>query len=223
MIREHCTLIREQCSFIFRTMAKDKTETHIRIAEAAKREFMEYGFKDASMRRIASSAKITVSGLYKHYASKEEMFASLVDPVLNEMWKQYEKVEIREFSEIDEPDPDHIWEDKHETEMMMSYIYDHHDAFKLLICKSAGTRYEDLPHELAIREEETTLAYMDKLRKKGIKINQVDEKEFHLLVTTCIDAILEAVRHDFSKDEAMHYAQTLELFYEQGWKKLFGY
>ena len=204
-------------------MAKDKTESHIRIAEAAKQEFMEYGFKDASMRRIASSAKITVSGLYKHYANKEEMFASLVDPTLNEMWDLYEKMEIKEFAEIDKPDPDHIWENKHENEMMMAYIYDHYDVSRLLICKSAGTRYEDLSHELAKKEEATTLAYMDKLRKKGIPIRRVDEKEFHLLVTTCIEAILEAVRHEFSRDEAMHYAKTLELFYEQGWKKLFGY
>lgn len=204
-------------------MAKNKAQSHSKITEAAKNEFLEYGFKDASMRRIAAASGITVSGLYKHYKNKEEMFASLVDPVLKEMWDSYERIEKREFEEIEDPDPEHIWEGKLECQMIMGFIYDHYDVFRLLICKSQGTRYEHLSHELAVREEATTLAYMDKLRKKGIPIHEVNPKEFHLLVTTCIDAILEAVRHEFSREEAMHYADTLELFYEQGWKKYFGY
>ena len=204
-------------------MARDKTVSHERIVEAAKKEFLKYGFKDASMRRIAANAGITVSGLYKHFESKEEMFASLVDPVLDEMWSGYERTEKDEFAKIEEPDPEHIWEDKHESEMIMSFIYDHEETFDLLINKAQGTRYEDLAHDLAKREEKTTLAYMNKLRSKGIAINEVDEEEFHLLVTMCIDAIMEAVRHGFDRKAAMHYAKTLELFYEEGWKRLFGY
>ena len=37
-------------------MPKDKIENHEKIVTAAKKEFMIYGFKDASMRRIASEA-----------------------------------------------------------------------------------------------------------------------------------------------------------------------
>lgn len=34
-------------------MPRDKTQSHNRIVEAAKKEFLEYGFTDASLRRIA--------------------------------------------------------------------------------------------------------------------------------------------------------------------------
>ena len=61
-------------------MIRDKTMHHGSIIEAAMAEFLEYGFKDASMRRIASAAGMSVSGLYKHFASKEDMFAALVEP-----------------------------------------------------------------------------------------------------------------------------------------------
>ena len=37
-------------------MPKDKIENHEKIIAAAKKEFMIYGFKDASMRRIASDS-----------------------------------------------------------------------------------------------------------------------------------------------------------------------
>ena len=61
-------------------MARDKELHHGKIIEAAMAEFLEHGFKDASMRRIASAAGMSASGLYKHFASKEEMFSALVEP-----------------------------------------------------------------------------------------------------------------------------------------------
>jgi hypothetical protein len=63
---------------------------------------------------------------------------------------------------------------------------------------------------------------METLKNKGIPVKDVNRKEFHLLVTTNIDAILQAVVHDFTREEAMHYAETLEDFYMMGWRNLFG-
>ena len=48
-------------------MPRDKTVNHEKIMDAAYREFLEYGFQDASMRRIASECGMSASGLYKHY------------------------------------------------------------------------------------------------------------------------------------------------------------
>ena len=39
-------------------MPRDKTRSHERIIEAAKKEFLEYGYADASLRRIAANAGI---------------------------------------------------------------------------------------------------------------------------------------------------------------------
>ena len=59
---------------------RNKDYHHTAIIEAATAEFMEYGFKDASMRRIANAVGMSAAGLYKHFASKEEMFSALVEP-----------------------------------------------------------------------------------------------------------------------------------------------
>ncbi len=61
-------------------MSKDKTENHEKIIVAAYEEFLTYGFNDASIRRIADACGMSASGLYKHFPSKEEMFAALVEP-----------------------------------------------------------------------------------------------------------------------------------------------
>ena len=50
-------------------MPIDKTANHEKIVAAAKKEFLTFGFTDASMRRIAAAAGMSASGLYKHFAS----------------------------------------------------------------------------------------------------------------------------------------------------------
>lgn len=202
-------------------MPRDKTESHIKIIEAAKKEFLEYGYNDASLRRIAANADIQVGGLYKHFANKEEMFASLVDPVISGLLDSLNDVEKIYYSELDLVDSDNLWNNQNETVRTMSYIYDHFDEFKLLICKSQGTKYESFTHDMAKLEEEATMRYMKKLKKRNIKVKDVNKKEFHLLVTASVEALFQAVEHDFSRKEAMHYAQTLEKFYLPAWKALF--
>ena len=55
-------------------MPRDKTDSHIRIIQAATEEFLEKGFQNASTRSIAARAGITSGGLYRHFKDKEEMF-----------------------------------------------------------------------------------------------------------------------------------------------------
>ncbi|MCR4896443.1 MAG: TetR/AcrR family transcriptional regulator [Lachnospiraceae bacterium] len=203
-------------------MPRDKTESHNRIIDAARKEFLEYGFADASLRRIAAGAGIQVSGLYKHFSSKEEMFASLVDPAIEGLMERYRQIESSYFAGIEQRDPGDQWTDQREMVQLMEYIYDHQDAFRLIICNSRGTRYAEFTHELAVLEEEVTLRYMQELKKGGHPVREVDEREFHLLVTASLEAVFQAVIHDFDKKEAMHYAETLEQFYLPAWKALFG-
>ena len=49
-----------------------------KILEAAKAEFMEKGFADASMRTIAERAGVTTGMLYSRFADKDEIFRELV-------------------------------------------------------------------------------------------------------------------------------------------------
>ena len=115
------------------------------------------------------------------------------------------------------------WQSGGEARLAMTYIYDHLDAFRLLICKSKGTRYEGLLHDLAAEEEKTTMAMMDLLKANGVHVNEVDSREFHLLVTANVNAVFQAVEHDFTRDEALRYADTLDRFFAKGWQAFFGY
>ena len=53
-----------------------------RIIAAARKEFYEYGFTQASLRKIASRAEVTTGALYTRYKNKDELFEYLVSEVL---------------------------------------------------------------------------------------------------------------------------------------------
>ncbi len=203
-------------------MPRDKSENHEKIVAAALCEFLEYGFREASMRRIATACGMSASGLYKHFPSKEDMFAALTDPAVNGFFELYHKIETEYNTGLEADVPEIRWEQQQGVPRVMMYIYDHLDEFKLIICKAQGTRYENFTHDVSELEEKVTLNYMEKLREKGEKLNEVDPKEFHLLVTASTEAIFQAVIHDFSREEALHYAKTLEKFFMPAWKALFG-
>jgi len=203
-------------------MIRDKIMHHGNIIEAAMAEFLEYGFKDASMRRIASAAGMSVSGLYKHFASKEDIFLTLVEPACEGLLALLRQEVIDQEHYIGTGDLS-CWETGHDAKLAISYIYDHLDAFRLIICKSQGTKYESFLHDLAVLEEQTTLAFMKFLKNQRVKINDFSEKELHLLTTANVNAVFQTVEHDFTREEAMHYADTLDHFFSKAWREFFGY
>ncbi len=204
-------------------MPRDKSSHHEAIIAAARHEFMTFGFFDASMRRIADAAGMSPSGLYKHFPSKEEMFAALVEPACQGMMAMYRQEESAERAALQNGVLTDKWEKGGEARLAMTYIYDHLDAFRLLICKSQGTRYESFLHDLAMEEEKTTMALMDMLKKSGTAVNDVRPEEFHLLVTVNLQAVFQAVEHNLSREEALSYADTLDCFFTRGWQAYFGY
>ena len=60
---------------------------------------MEYGYNDASLRRIAANAGIQVGGLYKHFSNKDEMFESLVEPAISAFYDLYKDIEKEYFDD----------------------------------------------------------------------------------------------------------------------------
>ncbi len=201
-------------------MPRDKTENHEKILTAAYDEFLKYGFNDASMRRIAAACGMSASGLYKHFPSKEEMFSALVEPAYDGLKKEYFEVMDRELDSVDENFIDNLWDENADTVWIIRYIYKHFNAFKLLVCRSQGTRYENYVHELAVMEEESTRKYIKKMKSMGINLKMIPKKEYHLFVTTNINAIFQTVTHDFTEKEAVSYARHMDAFYVAGWKKL---
>ncbi|MCR4585564.1 MAG: TetR/AcrR family transcriptional regulator [Lachnospiraceae bacterium] len=202
-------------------MPKDKTENHEKILSAAYDEFLKYGFTDASMRRIADACDMSASGLYKHFLSKEEMFAALVEPAYEGLKQAFLDIAERDIREVDGSFSGSEWEESDDSLWVIRYIYDHYQAFKLLVCRSQGTRFEDYEHELATLSERSTKRYMKELKKNGIGVKKIPAEELHILVTMNVHAVFLTVKHDLTRKEAIRYAKHLDEYNIAGWEKIF--
>jgi len=203
-------------------LPRDKSTNHERIVAAAYKEFLEYGFADASIRRIASACNMSPAGLYRHYPSKEAMFSALVEPAYTGLKEAYISSSEAEMHEMEHKLTDSLWKNNDEIEKIMKYIYDNYDAFKLIVCKSGGTQYENYIHDLSVLEERTSERYLKELRRLGARFRTPSKKERHLFTTANISAIFLAVEHDLTRKEAIAYAKHMDAFMIAGWKVLFG-
>ena len=57
----------------------ERTETQMKILEVGKKEFLEKGFKDASLNKIVAEAGFTKGAFYGYYPDKAALFEDLVD------------------------------------------------------------------------------------------------------------------------------------------------
>lgn len=203
-------------------MPRDKSASHQRIIPAAKKEFLEKGFEKASMRSIADAAGMTSAGLYRHFTDKEAMFTALVQPLLSQLDEAYDSLKEADYRHLEENDLERMWKENKEISYLLDLIFEYYDEFKLLICRSAGTSHEDFVHDFVMREQRETLAFLEAAKARGIPVNEIRPQELHMLLSAYISAIFEIVNHDFTREDASHYLETLKKFFYPGWRAVLG-
>ncbi|MDO4269037.1 MAG: TetR/AcrR family transcriptional regulator [Eubacteriales bacterium] len=193
------------------------------ILEAGKREFLEKGFAGVNMRSLASSLGVTTGAIYRYYSDKEELFSALVDGPAMELVERYRRVQ-KEFAaqelQAQVAGLPEVSEDG--QAWMMSFIYDNFDAFKLITCCAAGTRYEHYTDILAEIETESGIRMVSQMREAGYVVQPMDDELIHMVSTMLFNGIFETVRHDMPREKAMAHMTTLKDFYSAGWFKILG-
>lgn len=193
------------------------------LADAAREEFLAYGYMNASMRRIAAAAGCTTGTLYYRFRDKGELFRYLVDDAANEFMELYKNAN-EEFSKL--PPSSQIscmamYSHQHLDEML-GIIYRNFDAFKLIVSCGAGSGYEDYIDRLARMEEESTVAFIGTLKDAGRDVPEIRQELCHMLSNALFNGIFETVAHGFSYTQARDYVHGLERFFAAGWYELLG-
>lgn len=204
-------------------MPRDKTGTYEKILPAAREEFLEKGFEQASMRSIAAKVGMSAAGLYRHFADKEALFAALVEPARAAMEEWYQAHKEEDYALLEQDQLEVMWESSADVNLIMDVVYPNFDAFKLLVCRSEGTRYADYLHELVMLEQRETIAFMEAVKKRGIPVKEIREEELHLLMSAYVTALFEVVVHDFPPEDAKHYLETFQAFFYPGWRAILGF
>lgn len=106
---------------------------------------------------------------------------------------------------------------------MVEYIYEKFDAFKLILCKSQGTEYENYIDTMVEIETEGTHRFIEVQNHLGNQIKKIDSALEHILISGLFSALFEMVVHDMPKEQAARFVKELQAFYSAGWKKIIGY
>jgi len=202
-------------------MPRDKTASHIKIMTAARDEFLEYGFEQASMRRIGERCGMTAAGIYRHCRDKADLFDQLVMPAIDRL-DAWLNAHVHRYVEAMQEDGTVRWSDS-EIDMMREVVYPHMDDYRLLLTASQGTKHERFLHDLTEVSQARMLQYLPLLKAQGLAIRDISPRELHLLLSAYTTALFEPVIHSYPMEEALRSLELIEAFFLPGWKKLLGF
>lgn len=198
-------------------------DIELKILGVAKREFMEQGYTNASMRVIAEKSGCTTGMLYSRFADKNKIFSSLVKEGADKLLC-YFKHQLDMFgnsSPEDQIASMHSYSEK-SLEEIMDIIYEYFDSFKLIVCHGFGSSYEHFVDSLVDMEVESSIEFMDVLKAQGYHFRKIRADLCHMLASSLLNGIFETVAHDFEKDDAVEYVNSLQDFFAAGWDRLLG-
>ena len=194
-----------------------------RIVDAAKREFLDKGYVDASLRTIAAEADTSTNSIYVRFGDKEGLFSAIVEPVLNEMTERFIRIQERFHLMTPEEQAERMPKDADGgTSELTDYMYEHLEEFRLLLDASYGTRFHNFVDELVRIEVEYTYKFMEAVGYSDKFGDAVTQKLLHIVMTSRFESIFEIIRHGMSREEATEYIELLSRYHRCGFIEIFG-
>lgn len=204
------------------TVTPRRNDTIQAILEAGKEEFLTYGYEKASLRRIAGKASVTTGAIYGCFSGKEAIFKALTETAaqgLVELYRQGHEA----FAGLSPKEQERslLGITDIQIPLLLDYVYDHFEAFKLLFCSGApgAGLYFD---QLTAIEEKSCVDFVSAMRKLGYQSLELDELLIHILCSSIFRQIEEFISHDIPKERAVACAVVLGRFNHAGWARIIG-
>lgn len=204
-------------------MPYDYDRTHELILEHAGEQFLERGFRGASIRQICRQAGVTNGAFYAHFQSKEDLFRHLVEPALNGLSEQY-GAETERYRTIRSPEDILACFEQalSSDERLIRYIYDHKDAFRLLLLASDGTGYEGFPAQLTAREERETAAFFEQCRPYVRRPENLSENLMGTISAMVVRTMFDCLLAGKTAEETIRETQLASEFCLAGLRQIWG-
>lgn len=196
--------------------------TREKFLDAGKKEFMEKGFKEASLRQICKNLGLTLGAFYGYFKSKEDLFNTIVSKPANELLEYYVTYNKDYMAQEPRFQKDNLTDvSNNGLSNMINFMYECYDEFKLVFCRAFGTKYETYLEEFIKIEVDSTMQFLDNMKANHYFEVEIDEHLIHILSSMLFQGIVEIFEHDMDYEYAVKYVDKLRIFYTAGWMKLF--
>lgn len=186
------------------------------IIEAARAEFMEHGFRQASVHKIAQRAGTTTGALYIRYQNKDELFLSLVRPAMEEIAAHMAPIEtLYRRAQQTRSVQDLLEAIREEERIYLDLLYRHYEACILLYCKSSGSTLENRMEQMMALKSRQTVDFFRSIAQRDIDFDGID-----LIMTEQFSYYRQILQRGYNKEKAISCMKVVDIYLEAGWKAI---
>ena len=178
------------------------------LLSSGKDQFLAYGFEQASLRTICKKAGLTTGAFYNHFSGKEDLFSSLVEPMLHGFRKMYQDVISQELADLTTGVENEL--------TSITYAIAHKDEFRLLFECSKGTKYEGFKEYLI--QEVFYPSYQEVFDRYAGR--HVDPALVRIILHMKFEEYTELIYGGYTMNEVKKLIIQLTVFSEAGFHRL---
>lgn len=183
-------------------------ESRGRLVECAKKEFLEKGYEKASLRSICAEARLTTGAVYFLFKDKAGLFAAVVQKPLEELTA----LMAQHIAEEQNEDPaayvhiagDHDWF----AAEIVGLLYKYYDEMMLLLYKSQGSGYENVPDRIIDLLDAGYLKTAERIAA-AVPGRRVNRYMLHWLTHVQVDAFIHLLSHERDRDKALEHIKPV--------------
>ncbi|MDO5718635.1 MAG: TetR/AcrR family transcriptional regulator [Tissierellia bacterium] len=197
-----------------KSIGASSIETKFRLMNTAKEEFLKYGFKNASLRSICKKADMTTGALYFLFENKDDLFISIIKPVIDEMENivkghfEYKKCQHENHRYCSEED------DIKSALEFIDFCYDNMDIFNLIIGNQDHPYIKICLDKVISAFDEQNKFFINSFNKSdAIK---VDDSTIHWISHMQINRFIYVFNHCMSREEARRQMEISIKFFRGG-------
>jgi AcrR family transcriptional regulator len=200
-------------------MQIQKDDIRKNVLAKARQEFLEKGFKDASMRSIAARSGVGLSNIYNYFRNKDEIFREVLSGLLAAIEKLTNGHNSPESIDLYVLDTEAYIQSQ--IHLFFNLVSKYKADFNLLLFNSSGSSLENFREQYIDQHTDIGMEYIKKIKEKYPFVN-IDISPFfiHTMSSWWMSIMAELVSHDLSDSQLEQFMSEYMAFGTAGWKKI---
>ncbi len=199
-------------------------ELRNKIIEISRIEFLNYGYKATSFRKIAEKLGISHSNIMTYFVNKEDLFDTLINPATD--FIKYSIVDYSDYSNLSDEELLNYLNFsfvKERNKVLFHAIRELREPFILLLFKSNSYDYKNIRTDTQEMFYLNMQAYISELKSRGfIKGSDVSNVFIETLSSLFMVSIEKIILNDLDDSDLKQYAEEMASLISDGTRIMLG-